>query len=510
MDEYSKLNKDTSLSPDSYWPNSVELITFPKCTQSLDVDVVVVGGGITGITTTYLLNQHGIKVALLESDKLLRGTTGHTTAKITVQHDLIYKELIDTLGEEKTKLYYEANNEALNFIQNTVHDLHIECEFKKENAYIYTQSDEYVSKLMNELNAYQKLGIEGRFLESIPLPIQIKGALVVENQAQFHPLKYLYSLIQSASKESLIYENTQVVDIEKGPRTKVITEDGHTISCDHVVVCTHFPFYDIRGLFFTRMYPERSYVLAIKPEKEYPGGMYLSAEDPKRSVRYTPFNGENLILVGGESHKTGYGDCTTKHYEALKTFGNQLFGIKEIPFRWSTQDLTTLDKVPYVGHITSNNPNIYVATGYRKWGMTNSTAASLLILDLILNRQNRFSELYTPSRFDSNPDIKSFISINTDVAKSLITNKLAAVHKKLEDLAPNEGAIVCINGKKAGAYLDSEHQYHIVDNTCTHLGCETQWNDAEKTWDCPCHGSRFSIDGTVVEGPTQKPLTKLN
>jgi glycine/D-amino acid oxidase-like deaminating enzyme/nitrite reductase/ring-hydroxylating ferredoxin subunit len=509
MSENNVEKRNLPQLPEPYWRESVELPSFSKLTDDIKVDVAIVGGGISGITTAYLLSKEGLKVALLEADRLLNGTTGHTTAKITAQHDLIYDEFINHLGEEKARLYYEACNEALQFIKSTVHEHRIDCDLTEEDAYIYTNSSQYMNKLINEFKAYEKLGINGAFVESIPLPLTIKAAIVMKNQAQFHPLKYLTKLVGFITQAGgAIYEHTPVVDIEKGSQLTVVTRDGHKITCENVIACSHFPFYD-GGFYFSRMYAERSYVLGVKTEKDYPGGMYLSAEDPKRSLRYTTMNGEKLILVGGENHKTGQGSPTIQYYEALQSFAEEVFGVKEIPYRWSAQDLTTLDKVPYIGQMTANTPNIFVATGYRKWGMTNGTAAALLLTDLIMKRDNRYSELYTPSRFYADPIVKKFISTNADVAKHLIEGKLEFAIRKPEDLFKDEGAVVNVNGKRAGAYKDEEGKLHIVDTTCTHMGCELEWNSGDRTWDCPCHGSRFSIDGDVVEGPAKKPLKKM-
>ncbi len=257
------------------------------------------------------------------------------------------------------------------------------------------------------------------------------------------------------------------------------------------------------------MYIKRAYVLGVKAEKEFPGGMYINAESPSRSLRFTEINGEKLVLVSGDNHKVGQGKSEILHYKALQSFGEQVLGLNEIKYRWSTQDLITLDKVPYVGHLTSNHQNVFVATGYRKWGMTNSTAASLLLRDLIIQKENPYQELYTPSRFHMDPSLKKFFSINMDVAKHLIQGKFEVIEKTQEDLVNNEGAVVIVNGKRAGAYRDKQGEIHLVDTTCTHLGCELEWNDAERSWDCPCHGSRFSYTGEVIEGPTEKPLDKI-
>lgn len=511
MTENNSQDKNIPKYSEPYWMDSTEFPSFSNYSDNMKVDVVIVGGGITGITLAYLLKKEGLKVVILESSKILSATTGHTTAKITAQHDLIYDEFLNKIGNEKTKLYYESNIEALNFIKNTIKENNINCDFIKQDAYIYTNSEDYVQKIMNEAKSYELLRIPGEYLESIPISIDIKAALVMKNQAQFHPLKYLNNLLSFINKdENIIYENTQAIDIEKSPELKVVTKTGYRISCDNVAICTHYPFYDGMGMYFSRMYALKSYVLGAITENPYPGGMYINAEDPGRSLRYTPFNEKNLVIIGGESHKTGQSDIPTLgHYESLKLFGDELFKIKSIPYRWSTQDLVTLDNIPYIGHITDSNPNIYVATGYKQWGMTSGTLAALIIRDSILHNKNPYSELYTPSRFNVDPIIKNFISMNTDVAKELVKGKITTTDKKPNDLKNDEGSVVFVNGKRLGAYRDEKGELHIVDTTCTHLGCELQWNDAERTWDCPCHGSRFSINGEVIEGPAQNPLTKI-
>lgn len=504
-------SKDLPKSNTPYWLASTEYKSFDKLIEDIDVDVVVVGGGMTGITTAFLLSKEGQKVAIIEADKILHGTTAHTTAKVTAQHDLIYDELIQHMGKEKAQLYYNANTEALNFIHKMIKDKEIECDFSEQDAYIFTNSEQYVSKLQTEFEAYQTLGINGDLLEKLPIEnLPVKAALVMKNQAQFHPLKYLYHLTDDYIQHGgVIYENTVAVDIEEGDRPTVITREGNKIKANYIVIASHFPFYGIRGLYFSRMYADRAYVLGVKTSTEYTEGMYISAENPTRSLRYTENNGEKLVLVIGESHKTGQSNNEMKHYNALQDFGEKVFGINEVNYRWSTQDLTTLDKVPYVGYLTANQNNILVATGYRKWGMTNSTAAALLMTDLILKRENPYQELYSPSRFYMDPSLRKFISINMDVAKHLISGKLESPEKSPEDLDKGEGGIVSINGKRAGAYRDNHGKLHIVDTTCTHLGCELNWNSGEQTWDCPCHGSRFSYTGEVVEGPAEKALNQI-
>lgn len=496
--------------PEPYW-REVSLPTFAKLKEDIAVDVAIVGGGITGITAGYLLQKEGLQVAIIDAGNLLNGTTGHTTAKVTAQHGLIYHELIQHFGEENAALYYKAADDALKFVKHTIQDKKIDCDFSEEDAYIYATTDEYKNKVFKESDAYEKLHIDGSLVFDLPFDFSIKAALIMKNQAQFHPLKYLKQLVLDfTEKGGIVFENTTAAGIEEGEQPKVKIRDGHHVSCKYIIMASHFPFYDKKGLYFTRMYPERSYIIGIKADKPYPGGMYVSVDDPVRSIRHTPVNGESLILVGGENHKTGQGPDTLDHYLALEEFAKSTFGIKEYSYRWSAQDLTTLDKIPYIGPITDDNPNILLATGYRKWGMTNGTAAAQMLADRILEKENPYNDLFSPAREKkADPNIKTFISANADVAKHLLKGKLELVTKDPNELKNDEGSVVWVNGKRAGAYRDQEGKLHIVDTTCTHLGCECEWNHGDRTWDCPCHGSRYSIDGEVIEGPTKMPLKKM-
>ncbi|MGM7703211.1 FAD-dependent oxidoreductase [Pseudalkalibacillus sp. Hm43] len=498
--------------PEPIWNEDTTLPKFGPLNGNKSVDVAIVGAGITGITTAYLLSKAGMTVALIDAGPLVNGTTSHTTAKVTAQHDMIYDELISHIGKEKAKLYYEANMEGLEFIEAIIREKGIDCGFTREDAYLYATTDSSHQKLKKEFAAYQKLGIDGDLVSDIPFNIDVKSALVMKNQAQFHPLKYLIPLIQDIhASGGSIYENTTAVDIQtNNSQPVVVTKQGWKITCNAVVTSSHFPFFDGRGFYFTRMHAEKSYVLAVKAEKEYPGGMYLCVDQPTRSLRYTTINGENYILVGGESHKTGQGINTIKHYEALQEWAQNTLGVKQIPYRWSTQDLITIDNIPYIGRISSKHDNIYVATGYRKWGMTTSAVAAKLLTDLVMRQDNRFKDVFTPSRFLADPGLKDFIVQNADVAGHFITGKLGMKHKKIEELSNDEGAVVKVKGKRTGAYKDENGYLHLVDTTCTHLGCECEWNSGDRTWDCPCHGSRFSYDGDVVEGPAEMPLKKVS
>ena len=493
--------------PEPYWLDSTTIPTFQKLEEDIQTDIAIVGGGITGITAAYLLSQQGVPVTLIEAGRILTGTTGHTTAKITAQHGLIYDQLIQEHGVDTAKLYYEANREAMELIKELINKHSIECDFSEQDAYIYGNTQTSVEQIKSELLAYQKLEIPNDFTDSIPFSIPCQAALIMKNQAQFHPLKYLSALIPLILENGgKLYENTTALKIEDHEQSTILLENGHRLACKSVIVASHFPFSDEIGLYFARMHAERSYILAIKAEKDYPNGMYYSVDTPPRSLRYTEMNGEKLILVGGESHKPGQGVPTHEHYLELQSFSEQYLGIKEIPYRWSAQDMITPDKLPFIGPSTEGHPNILVATGYKKWGMTSGTIAAKILTDTILEKENRYSDLFHPSRLKG---FGNMVKDNLDVAKHLIQGKLEFVVKTPNDLAHDEGEIVTLHGKRVGCYRDHDGDFHLVDSTCTHMGCEVNWNSGERTWDCPCHGSRYSIEGEVLEGPSVEPLRKV-
>lgn len=498
--------------PESLWRKTSEFPRFPPLRGLAEADVAVIGAGITGITAAYLLMKEGYSVILAEMGELLHGTTGHTTAKITAQHGLIYDSLIAHFGEEQARLYYEANAEALQFISSFAAEHQIECDMVQEDAYLYAETDEELKKLTKEWAAYEKLGIPGNWQETLQLPFAVKGAIRLPDQARFHPLRYLqFMLNELVQGGAAIYEHTMVGEKveKKAGRLVLHTENGDTIKCTHAVSASHFPFYDGGALYFSRLHAERSYIVAIEPETPFAGGMYINCGNPVRSLRAASWNGRPLVLVGGEGHKTGQNECTIKNYEALESFGASLSGIKSIPFRWSAQDLVTLDHVPYIGQATKDDPEILIATGFAKWGMTTGTLAAHMIRDRITKRDNRYAKLFAPQRFKTDPSLKNLIVQNAGVAAEFVAGKVGMIHKKTEELQPDEGAIVKHQGKRAGAYKDKDGKLFIVDATCTHMGCEVEWNAAERSWDCPCHGSRFNTLGEVIEGPATKRLAPL-
>jgi len=497
-----KLNFD--IPPKSFWIESTPQQNLKSLNEDINVDVAIVGGGMVGITTAYLLKKAGLTVAVLDAGQILNGTTGHTTAKISSQHSLIYDKLKNSLGREMAWQYANANETAIKTIADIVKEQNIDCDFTRQSAYVYTQSDQYINQIENETLTAMDLGIDATTVKELQLPIPIKSAVQFNNQAQFHPRKYLLALSEKVNeKHNIIYENTKCVDIKEN---SVVTDSGKKVTAKYIVVASHFPFYEGYGMYFSRLHAERSYIVAAKIKEEFPDGMYINAESPTRSLRYTNYDGQKLVLFGGENHKTGQSKDTSKHYSNLLDFAKDTFTVEDVPFYWSAQDLLTLDDVPYVGNLTSNHPNIYVATGFGKWGMTNSTAASLLITDLITKGDSPWKDVYDPSRFTPSASAKTFIKENLNVAANLFSGKLSTLskHAKIEK---GHAAVLEGGGEKLGCYKDHEGTLHVVDTTCTHMGCELNWNNAERTWDCPCHGSRFNYKGEVVEGPAYRNLS---
>lgn len=493
--------------PQSYWLNSAELPQFPSLKEDTKSDVVIVGAGITGITLAYLLAKRGKSVIIIEAGEVLSGTTGHTTAKITCQHDVIYDEFISHFGKERTKQYYEANKEALHFVKQLIDEHSIECDYKEQDAWLYTKSVDEIPKLKQEYSAYEALGIDGELTDSSPLPFTVRAGLKMPKQAQFNPVQYLVKLLDLAIQQGVkVYEHTTAATVDKP--SYVITKEGKKIESEHIVSCSHFPFYDDQQFFFARMYSERSYAICFKPKQPYPGGMYLGIDDPKRSLRSVTIDGEEYVIAGGENHPTGQGICTIKHYEAVEQFAEQAFGIEKIMYRWSAQDYTTLDKLPFIG-ATDHDPKLYVASGYKKWGMTTGTLAALLLDKTISGEQSPYEELFSPKRFYADPTVKTFLTYAGNMVKHMVKGKLEAVTRQPEELEAGQGSVVSVDGKRAGAYRDHEGQLHIVDTTCTHMGCEVEWNSGDLSWDCPCHGSRFSYQGEVLDGPADKPLKRI-
>ncbi len=496
-------------APESFWIASTPKTNYPQLGSNIETNILIVGGGITGITTAYLLQKEGFNVVIVDTNRIAAAATGHTTAKITSLHDLKYAKLIKQIGNEGAHIYGEINEKAISVIDEIITENNIKCDFSRQPNYVFTQDEKYISKIEEEVNAAISIGLPASYKSSLPLSLEIEGAICFDNQAQFHPRKYLLALADIfVKKGGQIFENTTALDIHHGDNCVTSIKGGFSISSNKVIITTQFPFYDGWGLYATKMYGERSYVVAAKSPNKFPGGMYISYEQPTRSLRYQPIeNDEQLILIGGEHHKTGQDDKENEHYKNLIVYAKNTFSAADIPYRWSAQDYTVMDDIPYIGNITSAKKDIFVATGFAKWGMTSSTSAAMIIRDLILSGSSPYEYIFAPNRLKPLLS-KNFYVQNLNVVENLIEGKTKSLPEEFS-LELEEGKPVKMDGEKAGAYRDIDGCIYVVDTTCTHLGCELRWNSAEKTWDCPCHASRFDYKGNVIEGPAIKPLKRI-
>jgi glycine/D-amino acid oxidase-like deaminating enzyme/nitrite reductase/ring-hydroxylating ferredoxin subunit len=491
-----------------YWLDHLSANTYPSLKEDIEVEVAIVGGGITGLTSAYILSQWGMNVALFDANQLMHSTTGHTTAKITSQHGLLYNTLLNKYGLEKAKLYAQSNEKAIDFIEQQVKTHRINCDFKRLPAFVYTQENQYVKDIENEVAAAKKVGIPAYLETELSLPFPIKAAVRFDNQAQFHPIKYLLGLLkQIETTNCQLYENTKIVELQKNTPHLLISEQGYAIRAKHIIIASHYPFYDGLGFYFSRLIPKKSYIVAIKAKSKLADGMYINVEQPTRSLRNQSTEDGDLILIAGENHNTGQGENLHQHYEALEAFGKEYFDVEKVPYKWSTEDYSTVDDLPMIGQLSSNSKNIYVGTGYAKWGMTKSTLAAIIISDIIMKKDNPWIGLYAPSRQTLNESAKQLINHNLKVGYEFIKGKLFRGDKEI-DLDIEEAATVSISGKKCGVYRDKDNQFYMLDLTCTHMGCEVTWNSADLTWDCPCHGSRFTYKGDIVQGPAHHPLKR--
>lgn len=496
-----------SSPPQSYWLASTDSTDYPELKEDISVDTVIIGGGMAGILCAYLLQREGVQSVILEAQRILSGTTAHTTAKVTSQHGLIYDRIKKQRGTELAQQYATANETAIHEIKKIADTLHIECDYMTQAAYVYAQDDKNIEKLENEIKTVTELGIKAAWVDDIPFPISIKGGMRFDEQAQFHPRKFLMPLAAKINSNGVhIYENSRVVDLEYGDMITVSTAQGKRVTAKKAIIASHYPFYNKHGMYYSRLYAERAYAIGITVKEKYPGGMYINAEDPSRSLRCHPTEQGELILVAGENHKTGQGKDMANHYQELFNFAGEVFTMTDIHYRWSTQDCMTLDGVPYVGLYQSDKPDLYIATGFEKWGMTNSMASATILKDLITKGSNPWQEVYNPSRKDILAQVKTFVVENADVAKHLIKGKIAPIPDAVE-INPGEGKVFETDKGRTGVYRDENQELHLVNPTCTHMGCELNWNSAEKSWDCPCHGSRFSWLGDIIEGPAVEPLS---
>lgn len=492
----------------SFWIASTLESSYPTLTQDVSVDVAIIGAGLVGITAAKLLKKAGKTVAVLEAERVAKGVSGHTTAKISSLHQLVYADLIKKLGEDKARLYGLSNQAAIEQIATLVREEQIDCDFERKDSYTFAPSAQELDKIEAEVDAAVRLGLPASFVKETKLPFEIAGAVKFANQAQFHPRKYILNLAGTIPENgSYIFENTRVKTVEGENPCRVIAENKRVVTARDVIVATNAPILD-KGLFFAKAYAKRSYLIGawLDPAKD-PEGMYIGAGGGYRSIRTTPHEGKTLLIIGGEGHKVGEASDTEERYERLAEYARSKFGVEEVAYRWSTQDMVSFDRLPYIGKLTPMNNHTYVATGFSLWGMSKSTMAAMLLSDIILGIDNPWLELYDatrPTPFVTQESIKQ----NLDVGIHWVGDRLKGLLDSPENVKQGEGKVVTVNGKKIAAYRDQTGTLHQVSAVCTHLGCVVAWNAAEKSWDCPCHGGRFSYEGEVLHGPPVSNLKK--
>ncbi len=424
---------------ESIWQKSVQLPTFPKLDGDKKTDILIIGGGITGILTAYFLKQSGVDCMLVEKHRICSGTTGHTTAKITYQHGLIYHKLLKSGGVETARKYLEANQLAFSKYAELCEK--INCDYERKDNYIYSLGDRGL--LEQEMDALAKIGYPARFCEKLPLPFQTAGAVMFPDQAQFHPLKFLAAIAQGLP----IFENTFVKEMRGNT---AVTESGN-ITAKTVIAATHFPFINKHGSYFLKLYQHRSYVLALENAQDV-DGMYV--DESKTGLSFRNFG--NYLLLGGGGHRTGK---QGGNWTELRHFAQQYYPHAKEHCHWAAQDCMSLDDVQYIGQYSSRTTQLFTATGFNKWGITGAMLSAMLLSDMVLGKRNEYADIFSPSRSILKPQ--------------LFVNCLESTVNLLS----------------------------FTGRRCPHLGCALHWNSAEHSWDCACHGSRFDANGKVLDNP---------
>jgi glycine/D-amino acid oxidase-like deaminating enzyme/nitrite reductase/ring-hydroxylating ferredoxin subunit len=496
----------------SYWLDSAPTSDYPKLTKSLSVDVAVVGAGIVGVTAALFLKERGVTVALVDSGRVAGGVTANTTAKVSSAHGLHYEAVRSSFGDDGASDYATANQWGLEKMAELVEQRAIDCDWRRKPALIYSVDPGQRDDFDKELAAARNAGLPVTRVDEAPeLPFAIEDALRYEDQAEFHPVKYLRHLAgEIPGGGSHVFECSRVVSAKDGRPATVTTRDGATVTADNVIVATHFPFLD-RGLYFARMHAERSYAIGLFVGDSQVEGMYLSTESPSHTIRSIPTERGEMLMVGGESHKVGQADEAAR-YAAVEAWAREHWDVREVAYRWSTQDAMPVDGVPFIGKHQPGAKSLWVATGFMKWGLAAGTAAAQILTDRVLGEEPpSWAGLFDSTRLTPIASATEFVKENANVAKRMVGDHVASAdYGSTDDIPRGEGGTVRRGTKKIGVYRDEGGELHAVSTTCTHLGCAVVWNTGERSWDCPCHGSRFDPDGRVLEGPAVKDLSPVD
>lgn len=495
---------------ESLWRATHPVGGFAPLDRNLDVDVAVVGGGISGLTAALILSRAGKRVALLERDTIGSGETGNTTSHLTEAVDGRYQTLVRNFREEGARMVAQSSRDAIDWIDALVTASGIDCGFRRVPGYLYTEREKDIPWLADELDAARRAGCAVEWVDRVPLPFTTFGGVRWDNQGQVHATAYLDGLLKEAITQGLlVYENTRVVGVHEDAPCRVETDRG-TVRAADVFVAANVPVNN-RVLLHTKIAAYRSYAIAAAAPSGIPAGLFWDTDDPYHYTRIHEIDGQVYLIVGGEDHRTGEQIDTGERYEHLIAYAREWFKVLNSEFRWSGQIIEPVDGLPFIGR-NAVAQRVFVATGYSGNGMTFGTLAGMIVSDTILGRPNAYAELYDATRIKPIAAAIDYVKENLAFPAHLLTDRLTSLNadeRPVRALQPGEGGVFASDEGKVAVCRDKQGVVHACSAVCTHLGCDVAWNTAEQTWDCPCHGSRFSPDGAVINGPAVSDLRRV-